>query len=178
MLLGRRTRRNRVAFAAVACFALLFCSSCKPTRPWAQQYSSSGERPSETILKEGARHDLSFDESFGGHTLKRHVGRTEEQLQQRLREEPNIAAASTYTDRATAEKVITAALQSNQEKVAQWLERSRHPNLVLDYDGEHPVGRSLKRGETEAQSCSHAIIVLHWDGPSEYHVLTSYPECR
>lgn len=54
----------------------------------------------------GATRDLSLDEAFGGHTLRRHVGRTDEQLRERLKSESNISAASTYTDRATAERVV------------------------------------------------------------------------
>ncbi len=157
--------------------ALFIASGCKPTKPWAELQSQPNQIP-KSVASNAGSHDLAFDESFGGHTLKRHVGRTDEQLEQRLRDESNIAAASTYTDRATAEKVIADALQSNHEKVAHWLERNKHPNLVLDYYGEHPVGRTLRRGERNAQPCSRAIVVLHWDGPNEYHVLTSYPECR
>jgi hypothetical protein len=48
-----------------------------------------------------SRRDLGGDESRGGHTLARHVGRTDSQLLDRLAREPRISAASTYTDRAT-----------------------------------------------------------------------------
>src|SRR4051794_5666599 len=54
--------------------------------------------------------DLSIDESRGGHTLARHVGRTDAELRQRLIDEPNISAASTYTSRATAELTVARAL--------------------------------------------------------------------
>jgi Bacterial CdiA-CT RNAse A domain len=54
--------------------------------------------------------DLSVDESMGGHTLARHVGKIDAELLQRLRREPQISAASTYTDRTSAESVVGAAL--------------------------------------------------------------------
>ncbi len=161
----------------ISVLAFVFLFGCKPTKPWAYAQSQPTQRP-QPVKRDTDRHDLSFDESRGGHTLKRHVGRTDEQLAQRLREERNISAASTYTDRATAESVIADTIQSNQTKITRWLERDRHPNLVLDYDGEHAVGRTLNRGESQPHPCSHAIVVLHWDGGNEYHVLTSYPECR
>ncbi len=164
------------AFAAMAFFAL-FLTSCKPTSPWAQtgQQFTNRQQPAQT---ERAKHDLAIDEAHGGHTLKRHVGRTHEDLKSRLRQEPGISAASTYTDRATAETVVADALTRDQDRIERWLQRDKHPNLVLDYDGERPVGRTLNRGERELQPCSRAIIVLRWDGPNEYYVLTSYPECR
>src|SRR3954471_24323339 len=78
-------------------------------------------------------HDLSVDEARGGHTLQRHVGRTDQQLQARLQHERNISAASSYTDRETAERAVDEALKRNQEKIRRWIERGpRRPNLVID----------------------------------------------
>ncbi len=107
------------------------------------------------------------------------MSRTDAELQERLQREPNIGAASTYTDRAAAEQTVAAAIAANQERISRWTERSgRHPNLVLEYNSPQPVGRTLNRGESQAEPCSHALVVLKFDGHGEYHVLTSYPECR
>jgi hypothetical protein len=132
-------------------------------------------------LRSAPRHDLSRAEQAGGHTLRRHVGLSDEQLRQRLEREPNIAAASTYTDRETAERVVGLVLEQNRDKIARWLSRQGgHPNLVLDYNGDpaQPIGRTLRRGEDRAQPCSRAVVILKWNGGGEYYVLTSYPECR
>lgn len=155
---------------------LILLAACKPTTPRAE----AGERSSGGSItsRSTTRRDLSADESRGGHTLKRHVGRTDEQLAARLREEPGISAASTYTDRPTAEAVIGQTLAANQSRISDWLQRNRHPNLVLDYNGQQSIGRTLNRGRSRPQPCPHAIVVLRWDGPDRYHVLTSYPECR
>jgi hypothetical protein len=124
-----------------------------------------------------ATHDLSADEGRGGHTLKRHVGKTDAELRERLAHE-RISAASTYTDRATAEAAISAALEQNKDRIDSWLNRpGGRPNLVLDYSSEKPLGRTLHRGDTESQACSHAVVVLKFDPPSDDHVLTSYPQC-
>jgi hypothetical protein len=48
------------------------------------------------------RYDLTAAERLGGHTLARHVGRTDAQLRDRLRREKNVSAASTYDDREVA----------------------------------------------------------------------------
>jgi hypothetical protein len=43
---------------------------------------------------------------MGGHTLARHVGKTDAELIERLRREPQISSASTYTDRgAVADRI-------------------------------------------------------------------------
>ncbi len=126
-----------------------------------------------------ARRDLSRDEASGGHILRKHVGQTDEELLDRLRREANISGASTYTDRATAERTVGAAIEESQDRIRRWLDRSGgHPNLVLDYDSDQPIGRTINRGETHSRPCSHALIVLKYRSPSGYYVLTSYPECR
>ena len=120
------------------------------------------------------------DEAAGGHTLRKHVGRTDAELRERLEHERHISAASTWNDRESAEAAVGAALEQQSNKISRWLERDTHPNLVLDYDGDptHPFGRSLHRGEDRVQPCSHAVIVLKWDSQNRYHILTAYPECR
>ena len=148
-----------------------------------RQPEGSAVRPSSQAAgsQSSANHDLSQDEAAGGHTLKKHVGRTDDQLRERLSHERNISAASTYTDRQTAEQVVGTALQQSREKISRWLQREGgHPNLVVDYNGDdaHPIGRSLRRGDDQTQPCSHAVVVLRWVSAGEYYVLTTYPECR
>ena len=44
-----------------------------------------------------------------------------------------------------------------------WLNRSGgHPNLVLDYDSEDPIGRTMNRGENQSHPCAHALVVLKY----------------
>ena len=144
-------------------------SGVAPTRP----------NRAETAAPAATTHDLAQDEDAGGHTLRKHVGRTDEQLRQRLRHERNIAAASTWTDRPTAEQAVGAAIAQNRDKIDRWLARTGgHPNLVIDYDGTRPIGRTLRRDADQAEPCAHATVVLKWSGDQSYYVLTSYPECR
>jgi Bacterial CdiA-CT RNAse A domain len=163
-------------------YLLLAFIGCQPAQ------TGTGASPSarESFREEGrsastAVRDLSQDEAAGGHTLRKHVGRTDDELRQRLRHERNIAAASSWTDRETAERAVGVAIEQNRDKIDHWLTRSGgHANLVIDYDGDasHPVGRTLNRDSGQAEPCSHATIVLKWSGPRDYYVLTSYPECR
>jgi hypothetical protein len=145
--------------------------------------SDASAQPSRTAVGERhdlSQHDLSQDEAAGGHTLRKHVGRSDAELRQRLEHERNISAASTWTDRQSAESAVGAAIAQQSNRISRWLERASHPNLVLDYDGDsaHPFGRTLRRGEDHVQPCARAVIVLKWDGGNSYHVLTAYPECR
>jgi hypothetical protein len=161
---------------------LMLCTltGCQPPATQGSSPAPSAARTSSQST--GApTHDLSQDEAAGGHTLKKHVGRSDDQLRERLQRERNISAASTYTDRATAEMAVGVALQQNQAKIDRWLNREGgHPNLVVDYDGDsaHPIGRTMRRGDDQSEPCSRAVVILNWDGDRSYHVLTTYPECR
>ena len=115
---------------------------------------------------------------MGGHTLLRHVGKTDAELRDRLRREPQISAASTYTDREVAERVVAAALLSPDRLFSAWRARSGpRPNFVLHYSGADTIGRSISRGRSGATVCRQAVVVLRWEGRSgRFFVLTSYPE--
>ena len=128
------------------------------------------------------RRDLGFDEARGGHTLARHVGRTDEQLRARLRAQPQISAASTYPDRETAELVVAAILDAEGARIQSWSRRrGTRPNLALRTRRPRgpPVGRVLERGRRQPIDAHHALVVLRWDAKADsYYVLTSYPEIR
>ena len=168
-----------LALAAAACNAPSSAQAPKqPTAstPPATPPSSSSRGPDATDR------DLSVDESMGGHTLARHVGKTDAELEDRLRREPQISAASTYTDRATAEGVVGAALASAGDTLMAWQNRSgRRPNLVLHYvdRAKRPVGRSLARGHHASVPCDLVLVVLRWNERQDrFYVLTSYPEAE
>lgn len=125
------------------------------------------------------RYDLARDEQRGGHTLDRHVGRSDAELQERLDRERNISAASTWTDRATAEEVVSEALRAGRGRIEKWMARGgRRPNLALHFDAGRTIGRSLRRGDSQVVPCTSAVVVLRSDGADSFYVLTTYPEVR
>jgi Bacterial CdiA-CT RNAse A domain len=168
--------RSRSFKLVASVLLIVLLGACSRPAPTGSKAAPRDNRPSRHA---GAR-DLAGDEARGGHTLKKHVGRTDRDLHERLRRESNISAASTYTNRHTAEEFIGECISDNDGRIGQWLERDRHPNLVLDCAGDPawPVGRSLGRGESQVEPCSKATVVLKWEPPRDYYVLTSYPDCQ
>ena len=165
---GRAARAART----VACAALLALSACGG--------AGALDLPRDPAPRAPAA-DLAAAERLGGHTLARHVGRTDDELRERLWREPGIAAASTYPDRRTAERIVAVTLQRSARRIEAWSARAgSRPNLALDYRGQagETVGRSLRRGDTSVRSCPDAVVVLRWHASGAYYVLTSYPECR
>ncbi len=124
----------------------------------------------------GAAYDLEADEQRGGHTLSRHVGKSDAELKARLARETEISAASTYTDQDAAELTVGQALAKNRAKVTSWEKRSgERPNLALRFTSSAVIGRSLERGARQAADTKKAVVVLKWTG-RDWFVLTSYPE--
>ena len=122
------------------------------------------------------RRDLAADEAAGGHTLARHVGRSDAELAARLAAEPNLAAASCFTDRATAERAVGATLVAQAPQVAYWRARARPGNLALLWRGDGSVlGRVLERGARQSRPATGVRVVLRHRGDGWY-VLTAYPE--
>jgi len=168
---------HRWLFGIAIC-SLLSAIACQPP----PQNGESGESRATTAESKspatGPIRDLTQDEAAGGHVLQKHVAQTDDQLRERLRRERNISGASTYTDRATAERVIGAAIAQNHDRIQRWLNRpGGHPNLTLDYSTNQPIGRTINRGDSQSRPCSLALVVLKYAEPG-YYVLTSYPECR
>lgn len=139
--------------------------------------SAATSRPSAGITPQ-AKRELTLDELAGGHTISRHVGKTDAELRQRLKDEPDISAASTYSNLATAERVVGAVLEAKRSELEKWEARDgSRPNLVLRLDMRETIGRSMKQGQTRAIDVEDALVVLRWTG-NGWFVLTSYPEDR
>jgi hypothetical protein len=122
-------------------------------------------------------YNLGAAEARGGHTLEKHVGRTDAQLIQRLKDEPDISAASSYRDRETAERTVAAALGKGSAQLDRWVKGASHPNLALRITMPDVIGRSVDHGSTKVVDVKSAVVVLTWDD-GDWFVLTSYPEER
>jgi hypothetical protein len=184
-------RRLKFIFVLLAALTSAGCGSTVPsdfpTEPAGSRPRSPATSPNNANREEdrdgargdrgAARYDLSKDEQRGGHTLDKHVGRTDEQLRERLDRERNISAASTWTDRDAAEQTVGEALRQDQAQIERWEARGeRRPNLALHFDAGRMIGRSMRHGDSTSSPCTRAVIVLKADGENSFYVLTTYPE--
>jgi hypothetical protein len=171
---------------AICFFTLLFwASGCGAAPDSGLPEIPRGEMPSAAKSgqngpsDDAARYDLARDEARGGHTLDKHVGRSDQELRERLDRERNISAASTWTTREVAEETVGQALRAERDKIAHWEERGyRRPNLALHFDAGRVIGRSMRHGDERSSPSTQTVIVLKADGPNSFYVLTSYPEDR
>lgn len=132
-------------------------------------------RPSDAPDDEDAG-SLAREERQGGHLIRKHVGQSPEQLRTRLDRERNISAASTFTDLATAQEAVSAALRGNRDRISRWQAESS-PRLVVNYTAPQNIGITLRRGDREAEPTRRLRLVLIRDQRESdgYRILTGYP---
>ncbi|MDM5301913.1 T7SS effector LXG polymorphic toxin [Bacillus subtilis] len=122
---------------------------------------------------------LAAHEARGGHLIEKHVGKTDKELIERLRTDPNphIQHSSTFKDRATAERIANSVLNDpkNIKKIENWIDNPKKPKLMLIYKGDGEViGRSASRNSELVENVTNAKIILKKDKDGNF-ILTGYP---
>jgi hypothetical protein len=114
---------------------------------------------------------------IGGHTLARHVGRTEAQLRARLAAEPQIPMASSFSSVRTAERAVSRVLRVHAGTVRSWAQTAgQGSRLSLTLDMGTPAGHGVLRSSGRVQTLSKVQVVLKhetYDG-KPYYVLTAF----
>lgn len=95
----------------------------------------------------------------GGHTLAKHVGKSEEFLRNRLATEPDLDTASTFFNREAAENALSEVLEANAREIQRWLAHGPK-GLVLTGRVPHPVGFAVLRGAAGPVEAAGIGLVL------------------
>jgi hypothetical protein len=121
-------------------------------------------------------HEAKAGSSIGGHTLEKHIGKTAEQLRERLRLEPKRDVVSTFRDLPAAEWAISRVMESNTLKIRNWAQSKSKRPLVLIQDVERKVGYGVIRasGKLKDMSTVRIVIKLQEHNGMPYYILTSY----
>ncbi len=130
-----------------------------------------------TDFKANVGRTLIYHENIGGHTITRHVGKTEAELINRLNLEPNLRMASSFTDIQTAEKAISMIVYKNTQEFSKFMASDKH-KLVITGDAGFNVGKVVNRQNLSSDTSSKATVVIIKD-PIEYRgwrVLTAFPD--
>jgi CDI toxin RNase A-like protein len=135
--------------------------------------------PSSPLAPDGG---LQAHENAGGHTLnpnKAHVGASEQQLRDRLANDPNHpSAVSSFYDRAAAERSAHENIAGNENGIDAWLSSGASQPKAFDWHHGQPVGRRVDGHSPQVvNDVSGSRVVLKKDPsmPSGYKILTSFP---
>jgi Bacterial CdiA-CT RNAse A domain len=147
----------------------------RPVRALRRSWNVGVHGPAASPLVPGG--GLSSHELSGGHTISRHIGKTDADLAARLMAEPRISGASSFTDRAVAERAVSDALAANSADIASWLSGAQRRMPAFEVNVGYDVGRSLPRGATSASNVQGVRIVLERDTSmaTGYKIITAFP---
>ena len=121
---------------------------------------------------------LAAEEAAGGHTIARHVGRSEAQLRARLAVETRIRAATTFRNLSEAEEVVAAALRANKEAITAWSKTAAtNATQAITYDAGKSIGFGVVRSTNAVQEMTRVAVVIRKVETNGrlYFVLTAYP---
>ncbi|WP_165688472.1 RNase A-like domain-containing protein, partial [Rodentibacter trehalosifermentans] len=130
-----------------------------------------------TDFKANIGRSLIYQENIGGHTITRHVGKTDSDLITRLNQEPNLKMASSFTNVQIAEKAISEVIAKNNQEVAKFMVGNK-ARLVITDDVGFNVGKIVNRQSLSSNSSSKATVVIIKDNvePKGWRILTAFPD--
>ncbi|WP_303745850.1 RNase A-like domain-containing protein, partial [Bacillus pseudomycoides] len=129
------------------------------------------------VIRKVDHNILDRMESAGGHTLDKHVGKTNEELIKRAIQE-NVEAATSFTDKSTALKAIQENLRKNSDDIAKWLNESDTGRKIFDVSHKNPIGKgALEDKKQVIYNLTNSRVVLIRDSTNElgFRVLTGFP---
>ena len=134
----------------------------------------SGQAQKGEIIS-GVNSDLRASEVKNGHTLREHVGKTDQEILDRSASKGG-KAVSSYPDEGTAQTAVNENMKANQEKISNFMNNPNQTREILEHDHGKVVGRGTDTGSTvvEDQIRSKVVIAKHGNGSGSF-VLTSHP---
>ncbi|WP_343039666.1 RNase A-like domain-containing protein, partial [Pseudomonas karstica] len=120
---------------------------------------------------------LTAHEKAGGHLIKKHVGRTDEELAERFKSEPHIPASSTFRTLEEAEAIVSKSLAAHHQEILKFLKGKKDKYLIRDSSSQS-VGLSILNGTKKSIPTYKFLLILKRTPkmPDGYLLLTGYPE--
>ena len=122
---------------------------------------------------------LVAEEAAGGHTIARHVGRTEAQLRARLATQRRIPAATTFRSLKDAELYVAEALRANKSVIKEWAKNANIGQTKgFTYNAGRNIGEGVVRSTGQFQQMTNMVVVVRKvvEQNRVYFILTAYPK--
>lgn len=122
--------------------------------------------------------DISkHDQEFNGHTVEKHIGKSNDWLDGRLAGSRHEKFVSSYIDLETASNVIKDIVLENESKIKHWIEDQDQDKLILIKKYDKKIGIAMKKKDKELKDCHVGIVVLKraHKTSEKFYIVTSYP---
>ncbi|HLK69823.1 MAG TPA: RNase A-like domain-containing protein [Bryobacteraceae bacterium] len=124
-------------------------------------------------------HEAAAGSKVGGHTILKHIGKTEAELRARLLAEGGIPAASTFESLEIAEKTLYQGLKTNRTAIEAWAKTAAPgARKAFFYNAPGAVGQGVVRASNQLVKMSKVRFVLKMEAfqGKLYYILTAFPE--
>jgi hypothetical protein len=130
----------------------------------------------------GARRDIEMQEAAGGHTIERHVGKSESWLRKRIETDPTLridGVASSFRNETIANRTQGQFIKQNKQAIIDWLKGESNRPFTDVVKMKEPIGIVVERSKSGFVETTKARIVLVKDNSEHgWHILTSFPITR
>lgn len=125
----------------------------------------------------GNRRNINTHELLGGHTIEKHVGKTEKWLRDRLIAEPDIAYASTFFDKELANKAQMETIKKFGAEFDDWAKNSTSSKPIKRIiDLNEPAGMVVGREKFGVKISNKVETYIVKDSTERgWHIVSSYP---
>lgn len=131
----------------------------------------------------GVRKTIDLDEMLGGHTLEKHVGKSDSWLRNRLTNEVgSIGAASTFRTKEAANRTVAQFVKENKAAIEAWLKDPDKNIFQRDVKMNEMIGNVLDKGKggvpnSKSYQTNRAVVVIVKDPYSlqGWRVETAFP---
>ncbi|KAB0633351.1 RNase A-like domain-containing protein [Burkholderia latens] len=123
------------------------------------------------------RHEaMAANPRLGGHTIAKHVGKSEAYLRARLKNEPSKDFVSSFFSLVDAESAVSSVMQKNTARIVAWTQSASKAPLVLNENVGRSVGYGLSRNNEIVRELSRVQIVLKLQSYNgmPFYIVTSY----
>ena len=147
-----------------------------PSGTAAKIASKLPDMPKVPDLSDLTGHSLIAHENWGGHTIAKHVGKSDADLATRLASDFDLKYASAFPDVDTASLSIADTIVNNMNVISNWLDGS-DSKVEISFTSNNSVGSVMQRGMNNSVSTNTTTVILTRDplSKSGYTILTSYP---
>jgi hypothetical protein len=121
------------------------------------------------------RRDLDDHERSGGHTMDRHVGKSEAWLQKRAQAEGKDVVSS-FNNEAAANRTQGSFVKKYKADIETWVKSDSKDLFVREIEMKQPIGHWVRNGVKGTNSTNRATVVLVKDNSAQgYYIRTAYP---
>lgn len=115
-------------------------------------------------------------ESIGGHTLRRHVSQTNNELINRAIKDG--VDVTTFNNKNTAIKAVQENIRNNADDIVYWFNNTDDYKKAFNYKHNYPIGKGVNEKRKQViYDLTNSRVVLVRDPNSEhgFKIITSFP---